>query len=333
MRPQRTLRARPLAALGALSVATAGTALAMPPQNAGSAVTPPAPVRATVKDRTLRYGQWLVVRGRVQRADAGSRAILQFAPRGGAWRAVAGARVRRDGRYRLVARLRNSGAVRVTLAAARGAHTAVPGGTRAAVPGGAAPAATAARASRRQRVSVAARIIAGGRVLAVPAGRRTGIKGRIAPGGRRLVLLEAGRAGRWRVVARDRAHRNGRFALRFRARPGTVKLRVRFRGDRLNSGATRRVGVASALRPSLASWYGIYGGPLACGGTLGYNQMGVANKSLPCGTRVTIRFRGRTVRVPVIDRGPYVGGREWDLTGATARALHFDGVGTVWVSP
>jgi len=325
VRPQRTLRARPLAALGALSVVTAGTALAIPPQNAGSTVTPPSPVRAIVKDRTLRYGQSLVVSGRAARADAGSRAILQFAPRRGAWRAVAGARVRRDGRYRLVARLRNSGAVRVTLAADRGAHTAVPGG--------AAPAATTARASRRQRMSVAARIIAGRRVLAVPAGRRTGIKGRIAPGGRRLVLLEAGRAGRWRVIARDRAHRDGRFALRFRARPGTVKLRVRFRGDRLNSGATRRVGVASALRPSLASWYGIYGGPLACGGTLGYNQMGVANKSLPCGTRVTIRFRGRTVRVPVIDRGPYVGGREWDLTGATARALHFDGVGTVWVSP
>jgi rare lipoprotein A len=34
--------------------------------------------------------------------------------------------------------------------------------------------------------------------------------------------------------------------------------------------------------------------------------------------------------VPVIDRGPYVAGREWDLTGATARALGFSGAGVIW---
>jgi len=38
------------------------------------------------------------------------------------------------------------------------------------------------------------------------------------------------------------------------------------------------------------------------------------------------------VRVAVIDRGPYVGGREFDLTAATARALRFSGHGTVQVS-
>lgn len=47
---------------------------------------------------------------------------------------------------------------------------------------------------------------------------------------------------------------------------------------------------------------------------------------------MTIRYNGRQVTVPVIDRGPYVGGREWDLTGATARALGFDGVGTIWTT-
>ena len=88
----------------------------------------------------------------------------------------------------------------------------------------------------------------------------------------------------------------------------------------------------SSSTPALASWYGpgLYGGHLACGGTLGPGTLGVANKSLPCGTRVTLRYHGREVTVPVIDRGPYVGGREWDLTGATARRLGFDGVGVVW---
>ena len=77
------------------------------------------------------------------------------------------------------------------------------------------------------------------------------------------------------------------------------------------------------------SWYG-GGGSLACGGWLTSSTLGVANKTLPCGTRVTLRYHGRTVRVRVIDRGPYVAGREYDLTEATARALGFEGVGEMW---
>jgi rare lipoprotein A (peptidoglycan hydrolase) len=40
-----------------------------------------------------------------------------------------------------------------------------------------------------------------------------------------------------------------------------------------------------------------------------------------------IRYRGRFVRTTVIDRGPYANGASWDLTQATARALHFTSVG------
>jgi rare lipoprotein A len=84
------------------------------------------------------------------------------------------------------------------------------------------------------------------------------------------------------------------------------------------------------FRPALASWYG-GGGSLACGGYLTSSTMGVANKTLPCGTVVTIRYGGRSVRVRVIDRGPYVEGREFDLTEATKTALGFEGVGEIWV--
>jgi rare lipoprotein A len=52
----------------------------------------------------------------------------------------------------------------------------------------------------------------------------------------------------------------------------------------------------------------------------------VAHKTLPCGTRVTLRKGDRVVRVKVVDRGPYVGGREFDLTEATRHRL---GVGDV----
>jgi hypothetical protein len=79
------------------------------------------------------------------------------------------------------------------------------------------------------------------------------------------------------------------------------------------------------------SWYG-GGGSLACGGWLTSSTLGVASRTLPCGTRVTLRYHGRTVRVRVIDRGPYVAGREYDLTEATARALGFEGVGEMWAA-
>ena len=58
----------------------------------------------------------------------------------------------------------------------------------------------------------------------------------------------------------------------------------------------------------------------------------MAHKSLPCGTKVTIRYHGRSVTVPVIDRGPYAGNREWDLTAATKSRIGFGSTGTVWVA-
>ena len=76
-------------------------------------------------------------------------------------------------------------------------------------------------------------------------------------------------------------------------------------------------------RPVKATWYGpgLYGNRLACGGRLRTRTLGVAHKSLPCGTKVALRYRGRTVVVPVIDRGPYARGVSYDLTEATARKL------------
>ena len=71
---------------------------------------------------------------------------------------------------------------------------------------------------------------------------------------------------------------------------------------------------------------------VACGGTLSPSTMGVAHKTLPCGTKVTISYEGRTVKVPVIDRGPYIAGRDYDLTEAVRNKLGFGGVGTIWVN-
>ena len=53
----------------------------------------------------------------------------------------------------------------------------------------------------------------------------------------------------------------------------------------------------------------------------GYNI--VAHKTLACGTRVRFCYRGRCVRARVMDRGPFVSGRVWDLDVRVQRALRF----------
>ena len=73
----------------------------------------------------------------------------------------------------------------------------------------------------------------------------------------------------------------------------------------------------------LASYYGpgLYGNRTACGQTLTTTLLGVAHRTLPCGTLVNLAYAGRAVTVPVVDRGPNVAGREFDLTYATKVAL------------
>jgi rare lipoprotein A (peptidoglycan hydrolase) len=84
-----------------------------------------------------------------------------------------------------------------------------------------------------------------------------------------------------------------------------------------------------------ATWYGpgLYGNHLACGGRLGHRTLGVAHKSLPCGTQVALKYRGRTIVVPVIDRGPYARGVSYDLTEATAHKLGMTATAHVGVAP
>jgi rare lipoprotein A len=171
--------------------------------------------------------------------------------------------------------------------------------------------------------------------LNVLADQRTSVTGTLLedhrPGQRGLVVaLQAlGRHG-WRTLARARTGAHGRFRVSYSPRRlGSAWVRLRFAGDASERPSHRRLGKLNVYRLAEASWYG-GGGSLACGGALTSSTMGVANKTLPCGTLVTLRYGDRTVRVPVVDRGPYVAGREFDLTEATKDALGFDGVGQVW---
>ncbi len=89
-----------------------------------------------------------------------------------------------------------------------------------------------------------------------------------------------------------------------------------------------RKAITGSMKTQRASWYGpgFFGNRTACGQKLRKRTKGVAHRNLPCGTKVVIGYHGRYVRTRVIDRGPYVKRRyerDWDLTRATARSLHF----------
>jgi rare lipoprotein A len=166
--------------------------------------------------------------------------------------------------------------------------------------------------------------------LNVLAGRRATVRGRTRPAlAGRPVLLQRARGDGWATIDRATTRAGGRFAFRFRPRrPGSARLRV------LVDAGRREIGRLNVYRRAAVSWYGpgLYGNKLSCGGRLTPGTLGVAHKTLPCGTRVTLRRGDRVVRVRVVDRGPYAGDREFDLTAATRHRLRFNGVGSLMVT-
>jgi rare lipoprotein A len=88
---------------------------------------------------------------------------------------------------------------------------------------------------------------------------------------------------------------------------------------------------SSPMRSAGATWYGpgLYGNHTACGQTLRPGTVGVAHKTLPCGTTIKLAYHGRSLVTRVIDRGPYTAGNAFDLTNGARRALDFEGVDRV----
>src|SRR6476469_1144514 len=167
----------------------------------------------------------------------------------------------------------------------------------------------------------------------VLAGNGLAVRGMVRPSGRHRVKLVF--RGADRGVRGVTTKANGAFALRWMPeRTGSYAVRAYGVHDpriRSSRSAARKL---TAYRLAGASYYGpgLYGNGVACGGTLMPGTMGVANKTLPCGTKVKLRYHGRSVTVPVIDRGPYIAGRDYDLTEAVKVKLGFPGVGTVLAS-
>jgi len=86
------------------------------------------------------------------------------------------------------------------------------------------------------------------------------------------------------------------------------------------------------FKNAVATLYGpgFWGHRTACGERLRRTTLGVASRTLKCGTKVALDFDGRELTVPVIDRGPYGRNRaSWDLTEATADALGMTTTSTI----
>lgn len=189
--------------------------------------------------------------------------------------------------------------------------------------GGAAYAPASAQAGSAQLSAQPAAIL--GRVLRV--------SGTGTPGSQVAVQRFDSQAGAWVEAVRAPVDAQGRFVARWRTdHIGVFSIRA----VPVEAGSARASSAAATLRvtvykPARATWYGpgFYGRRTACGLRMTRSLVGVAHRGLPCGTPVALYYRGRTLTVPVVDRGPYGAGADWDLTAAAARALGFAATDTL----
>jgi rare lipoprotein A len=307
MRTSRRVYAAAFAVM--LAIPAPAVALTATPSTGGTAAVAQtdttSAIKAKVNRRHVGYAGTVTIRGSAAPAHPGQRLELRSIAVGGhSWRTVASAAARSDGSFRMTTPMRRSARLRVVSAAGA--------------------------ASAPQRVTVAANLQLQTHSIDVLAGHASVVRGRLLPGiSGRKVRLEGRRSdGSWQLLSTGRTGSRGGFGLRYTGGEAT-KLRVHFTGDRQNTHAAKPAGHLTVFEPTLASWYYDGTGATACGFQAHY---GVANRTLPCGTKVTFRNGGREVTATVDDRGPFVSGRTWDLGINTRDALGFIGVGSIWSS-
>jgi rare lipoprotein A len=252
----------------------------------------------------VRHGSRVKVKGMVERSSSSAR--IYFRPSDSKrWQRLKKVETGRSGRYSTSVTARRNGRIRTV--------------------------SSAGTASKPTKIRVRSRISVERVKKYTPVGSRVVIRGAVRPAGRRMVKVVVG--GPRGSVLRTRTSYRGGFRLSWKPRStGRYRVRVLAAGNgQAASDSSRRIRV-TGLRRTHASYFGpgLYGGALACGGRLYPGTRGVAHKSLPCGSKVTLRYRGRTVVTRVVDRGPFVAGREFDLTAATRNDLGFGDLGYVW---
>jgi rare lipoprotein A len=148
--------------------------------------------------------------------------------------------------------------------------------------------------------------------------------------------------GTWQNIGESTVAGDGSFSVDWQAdASGLISFRASVEPPAQTAAAASATPSAASpplavtvYRNAIATIYGpgFYGHRTACGEKLRPSTIGVASRTLKCGTQVSIDYDGRSVTVPVIDRGPYANGASWDLTEATAAALSDPDTETVGVA-
>jgi rare lipoprotein A (peptidoglycan hydrolase) len=151
-----------------------------------------------------------------------------------------------------------------------------------------------------------------------------------------IQMLGARTAWSWEPATQTEVRGNGTYSASWTPRlAGQFAVRALIE----QSGASAATNLPSVTvivyRPAVATLYGpgFYGHRTACGRVLRRRTLGVANRTLRCGTSVAVYYKGRMMVVPVIDRGPYSNGASWDMTMATAKAFGMDTTVTIGAAP
>jgi rare lipoprotein A len=178
-----------------------------------------------------------------------------------------------------------------------------------------------------------------GHTLSFPGSARSRDAGRTV-----AIELYDSSTGAWNTVTGTRVDRRGAFVARWRTNllgRVTVRAVVLHVNGAVHGAHATQVSASTptqvtVYRSARATYYGpgFFDQTTACGQTLTPTLIGVANRTLPCGTLVEVSYGGRRLTVPVVDRGPYANGADWDLTAGAAQALGITGteqIGTLIV--
>jgi rare lipoprotein A len=188
-------------------------------------------------------------------------------------------------------------------------------------------------------------VFADGSTLSAPLGELVGdlvaVSGTVAgtKPGDAVAVQRVDPAAGWMTVATSVVGADGTYAASWKA-DHAVKTTLRAVPASQASATARAVAATGVsiegraltlYRRAKVTWYGpgFYGHKTACGGRLRKATLGVANKTLPCGTMVDLYNNGATITVPVIDRGPFRRGTSYDLTAATAKAIGVTATATI----
>jgi hypothetical protein len=167
-------------------------------------------------------------------------------------------------------------------------------------------------------------------------------RGTVAGAAGRTVAIQSldAATGQWTAIATATVNDDGSYLARWRpAKAGELRVRAVLQSATQAVAANASPELAITIhRPAMATWYGpgFYGHKTACGVRMTRTLLGVAHKTLKCGTKVAVLYKGRRIDVPVVDRGPFRRGTAYDLTAATAQALgfeHTDRLGAVRLRP